>query len=368
MVRAPQPRRIPRPPGTPVHGGDPLAATGRTLRWGVVSTGGIARTMAAHIATLHDAELHAVSSRSEERALAFAEEFGFTTSYGDAGVPGYRQLAEDAEVDVVYVATPHGSHYDVTRSVLEGGKHALVEKAFTVTASEAERLVALAAERGLFLMEAVWTRFLPVFHRALDLIEEGQLGEVRWVQGNVGFNATGDPRKRLWAPQDGGGALLDLSVYPLTWVLGALGVPDALAARGSLTADGVDAANALTLSYDDGAQAQILSTLTARTTGVVTIGGREGTLHTLGSLTGPEGLVVATGSTAREERFGTRGLRHAYQLREVTRCIQLGLTESPTMPLADTLASMRLFDEARRQLGVVYPNDAATPGVSAGAG
>lgn len=363
MAQAPRPRHIPRPIGPSSDDADPLAATGRTLRWGVVSTGGIARSVTPRIASLGDAALHAVSSRRTDKAKAFAQEFGFATSYGDGDVPGYQLLADDPDVDVVYVATPHGSHHEVTRAVIAAGKHALVEKAFTINAREAEDLAELARERGVFVMEAVWTRFLPVFQRVLDVIESGEIGDVQWLQGDLGFRATEDPRERLWAPEAGGGALLDLTVYPLTWALGALGFPASLLARGVLTDDGVDASNALMLSYTDGAHVQLLSTLRAQATRSVAIGGTHGTIRTFGSLTGPDGFVVQRGDDAREERF-TTAHRHVYQLREVTRCIQQGLLESPTMPLAHTVRTMRLFDEARRQLGVVYPNDAALSAAS----
>lgn len=351
-------RRIPRPPGTPKESGDPLASTGDALRWGVVSTGSIASEVTAQIARLGDATLQAVSSRDADRARAFAERFGFATSYGGGATPSFERLAADPDVDVVYVATPHGSHFDVTKAVLEAGKHALVEKSFTVTGAEAEALVDIARERGLFLMEAVWTRFVPAFHAALDEVEAGALGDVRWIQGDLGFRATSDARRRLWAPEDGGGALLDLSVYPLTWVLGVLGFPDRLEAEAELTDEGVDAANALTLSWAHGARAQLLSTLLAQTTRTLTIGGTEGTLRTGAPLTGPDAFVIERDGSVHESHFEPSAPRYAYQLREVTRCIQGGLRESPTMPLDDTIATMRLFDEARRRMGVTYPHDA----------
>jgi predicted dehydrogenase len=350
-------RRFPRPPGTPADGGDPREATGRPLRWGVVATGSIARSVTPQLAALADARLQAVSSRSRDRAEAFAREFGFARAYGDDGTPGYRQLAEDPDVDVVYVATPHGQHHEVTRAVLEAGKAVLVEKAFTVTAWEADDLVALARDRGAFAMEAVWTRFVPSFQAALDVFAAGELGEPRWVQADIGFPASRNGRRRLWAPEDGGGALLDLTVYPLTWAWAALGFPRGVTARGTLTDEGVDATNALTLEYEGGAQAQLLSSLVAHATRTFTVGGTEGTLRTLGSLTGPPGFVVRRGEAERTVHTEATAPRYTYQLREVTRCVQQGLLESPTMPLADTVATMRLFDEARRQLGVRYPHD-----------
>jgi predicted dehydrogenase len=346
-------RHILRPPG----GDDPLAPTGRTLRWGVVATGSIATTVTRDLVQLADARLHAVSSRSVDRAERFATSFGAPRAYGDeGGTPGFVRLVEDPEVDVVYVATPHGQHHQVALAAIEAGKALLVEKAFTVTTWETEELVRRARARGVFMMEALWTRFLPAFQAALDVVAEGEIGEPRWVQADLGFPAPRE-RRRLWAPEDGGGALLDLSVYPLTWAIAGLGFPNGLHAVGSLTDEGVDAWNALTLSFGDRGCAQLLSTFTSHATQTATIAGSEGTLRTTGSLTNPPSFAVRRGERVREVVAQGMGPRYAYQLREVTRCVQEGLLESPTMPLADTLATMRLFDEARAQLGVRYPHD-----------
>lgn len=354
------PRFVARPPGLEPDAPGPLVATGRPLRWGVVATGGIARTVTAQLVQLEDAVLHAVSSRDLERARAFADEHGAPAAYGDDGEPGYVHLAADPDVEVVYVATPHGQHFEVTRALLEAGKHVLVEKAFTINAREAEALIDLARSRGAFLMEAVWTRFTPGFQRAQDAIEAGEIGDVKWVQADFGFRAGDDDRSRLWAPEAGGGALLDLTVYPFTWAFAALGAPAGVHASGTLTTAGVDAMNALTLTYEDGAHAQILSSLTAHTSRTATIGGTEGTLRTAAGLCDPPAFTVTRADGAREAIFESDVPRYAPMLREVTRCVQEGRRESPTMPLADTLVAMRAFDEARRQLGVRYPNDAAS--------
>jgi predicted dehydrogenase len=336
----------------------PLAATGRPLRWGVVATGSIARTVASQLVRLEDAVLHAVSSRDAARARAFGRDLGAPVAYGDGGgMRGHERMAADPDVDVVYVATPHGQHYDVTKPLIEAGKHVLVEKAFTISGAEAAALVDLAAERGTFLMEAVWTRFLPVYQRALDVVAAGELGDVRWVQADLGFAAARDPRARLWEREAGGGALLDLAVYPFTWAFGVLGMPSGVHAVGTRTRDGVDGTHALTLTYPDGAVAQLLGTLEAHATRTATIGGTRGTLRTFAPLTRPEGFMVMIGDVHRREEVGLGSAPYAWMLREVTRCVQQGLRESPTMPLADTVATLRLFDAARAQLGVSYPND-----------
>lgn len=337
---------------------DPLAATGRSLRWGVVATGSIARTVTSQLVRLEDAVLHAVSSRDPARARAFADDLGAPVAYGDGGgMRGVERMAADPDVDVVYVATPHGQHFEVAKPLLEAGKHVLVEKAFTITGDEATALVDLATERGVFLMEAVWTRFLPAYQRALDVVASGELGDVRWVQADLGFAAARDPRARLWARADGGGALLDLAVYSFTWAFGALGMPNGVHAVGTRTAEGVDGTHALTLTYPDGAVAQLLGTLEAQATRTATIAGTRGTLRTFAPLPRPEGFTVAVGDEHRREEIGLGSAPYAWMLREVTRCVQQGLRESPTLPLADTVATLRLFDAARAQLGVRYPND-----------
>lgn len=337
---------------------DPLAATGPALRWGVIATGGIARTVAEDLALLPDAELHAVSSRGQATANEFAAKYGFAKAYGDdGGIHGYQRLLADEAVDVVYVATPHAQHHEIVLAALHAGKHVLCEKAFTINAREAGELIDVAREKGLFLMEAVWSRFLPAMQRAFDIAHSGELGELHWVSADLGFPAPYSPASRLWARQDGGGALLDIAVYPLLWALGTLGFPHSVTASGVINDDGVDSQNALTLGYA-GAQAQLTSSLLAHGPRTATVAGSRGYLQSIGSINNPRELVIRIGlEEPRREMFDAVGRGYVYELREVTRCIHQGLTESPVMPLEDTLHVMRLFDGARAQLGVSYPND-----------
>ncbi|KQR67166.1 oxidoreductase [Arthrobacter sp. Leaf337] len=339
---------------------DPRSSTGRPLRWGIVATGSIARSMVQDLALLADAELYAVSSRSQKSADAFAAEYGFARAYGDDdGAPGYRRLLADDSVDVVYVATPHAQHYEVALAALQAGKHVLCEKALTINAREAAELVNLARSKNLFMMEAMWSRFLPSMQRAFEIAASGELGTVQWVTADLGFPAVYSPSARLWALKDGGGALLDLTVYPLLWALGTLGFPQAVSATGSVNDDGVDTQNALTLEYHHGGQAQLTSSLMAYGPRAATVAGSLGYLHTMGSINNPREILVRVGmAEPRTEHFDVVGRGYSYELREVTRCIQQGLTESPVMPLEDSLNVMRLFDGVRAQLGVSYPNDA----------
>ncbi|MGP4032640.1 Gfo/Idh/MocA family protein [Pseudarthrobacter sp. 1C304] len=339
---------------------DPRTATGARLRWGVIATGGIAAAVTRDLELLADAELYAVSSRTQAAADAFAADFGFARAYGDQdGHTGYERLLANEAVDVVYVATPHAHHHEIAMAALTAGKHVLCEKSFTVNAREASELVSLARDKGLFLMEAMWSRFLPSMQRAFEIAGSGDIGDVKWVGADLGFPAPYSPTSRLWAPADGGGALLDLTVYPLLWALGTLGFPQTVTATGWLNDDGVDAQNALTLGYHHGAQAQLTSSLLAHGPRTATVAGSQGFLQSVGSINNPKELLVRVGfDEPRTETFDVVGRGYSYELREVTRCIQHGLTESPVMPLEDSLNTMRLFDGVRAQLGVSYPNDA----------
>jgi predicted dehydrogenase len=334
---------------------DPRTPTGRPVRWGVVATGSIAATVTADLALLPDAVLHAVSSRDGARAAAFAERFGSARAYGS-----HEALLADPDVEVVHVATPHAQHAEVVAAALRAGKAVLCEKPVTVNAREAQEVVDLAREHGVFLMEAVWTRFLPSFQRALALAASGEIGTVQWVAAEVGFPAPPDPTARLWARAAGGGALLDLAVYPLLWAWGTLGLPDAVTAVGTLTGEGVDAQNALTLSYASGAQAQLTTSLLARSPHSALVCGTRGWVRAQGpdAVYRPTRLEVQAGDAdVRTEEFELIGSGYVHELREVTRCLQQGLPESPVMPLEHSLAAMRLLDGARAQLGVAYPAD-----------
>jgi len=219
--------------------------------------------------------------------------------------------------------------------------------------------VKLARENNVFFMEAVWSRFLPSMQRAFEIAASGELGDIQWVSADLGFPAPYDPTARIWALNDGGGALLDITVYPLLWALGTLGFPQSVTAVGSLNEDGVDTQNALTLGYADGAQAQLTSSLMAHGPRTATVAGGLGFLQTVGSVNNPRELLIRVGwDEPRHEHFYVVGIGYTYELREVTRCVQQGLTESPVMPLEDSVNVMRLFDGVRSQLGIRYPNDA----------
>lgn len=338
---------------------DPLLPTGRPIRWGVVSTGRISSIVARDLSLLPDAVLHSVSSRTQKAAETFAAHYGFSRAYGDDKTTlGYERLVQDPEVDVVYVATPHSSHYVVAKAALKAGKHVLCEKPLTINSKEAAELVDIARARQVFFMEAIWSRFLPSVQRAAEIIATNELGDIRWMQADMGGRAPYSPAARVWRLPDGGGSLMDVAVYPLTWALLALGPPETVKATADLNFEGIDAQTALTLSYSSGASAQIITTLTSVTTRTVTIAGTLGVLRSNAPLLNPTELIITSDTGhSRTEKFAPAGQGYTYQLREVLRCIQQGLLESPTMPLSDTLSMMQLLDDIRGQIGLRYPAD-----------
>lgn len=346
-------RYIQAPPAAHPSAPSPIRATGRSLNWGVVSTGRVVGKVLADLQSLEDANVIAVSSRSEERARAFADEHDIEWAYGS-----YEAMFAEPEIEAVYIAVPHGQHFELVMAALKAGKNVLCEKSLTINASEARTLVAEAKEQDLFLMEAVWSRFTPAFNRALDILESGELGTPSWIQADLGFVAPYDPKWRLYDPEAGGGALLDLAVYPLTWAIGAMGFPNSVQATSDFNDDGVDIQTAITLGYTGVRHAQLMVSLVSSPTKEARIACTKGWLGTNAPLHNPTKLFIhPLNGPARTEVFEPVGENYTYEFREATRCIQEGLNESPTMPWEHSVTTMAIFDGIRHQLGLRYPND-----------
>lgn len=317
----------------------------KPVRWGVIAPGGIADVVTSDLLLVRGAEVLAVSSRALPRAQEFAAKHGIPRAYGSTD-----DLLADPDVDVVYVATPHAQHHEVTRAALLAGKHVLCEKAFTLTLADAQDLVDLARDRGLFLMEAMWTRFNPLIRRVKALVAEGAIGDVRAVHADFGFTADYDPEHRLWNPALGGGALLDLGVYPVSFAHMLLGEPESITVHGSLAPTGVDADVALLLAYASGAHALLTCSLTSTPAVRAAIVGSAGRIEIPEPFFNPSAIVV----NGEEERVELDGTGYTYQLVEVTQRVANGYTESPEMTLDDTLAVMRTLTTALGALGVNY--------------
>jgi len=322
-------------------------------RWGFLATGGIATTVAGDLPLVPGARALAVASRDAGRAAAFADRHGFERSYGS-----YADLLADPDVDVVYVATPHGQHRAVTRAALEAGKHVLVEKSFTTTLEGGRELVDLARSRGLFAMEAMWTRFQPTVLALLDALADGVVGEVRHVHADLGFPVPEDPAGRFYDPVQGGGSLLDMGVYPVAVARMVLGAPTEVLARGTLTSTGVDAEASLLLTHRGGATATLHSTITATPPrrGVVT--GTRGWVETEGAVHAPDAYVVhRPGADPERTALARTGRGYAHMLEHVQECLAEGRTESPLWPLSTTLEVMGVLERALHALGVRMDDD-----------
>ncbi|MBK7621947.1 MAG: Gfo/Idh/MocA family oxidoreductase [Kineosporiaceae bacterium] len=322
----------------------------RPLRWGVLGTGGIARSFIREVGALDDARVVAVGSRTTERAEQVAAELGVPAAHGSL-----QALVTDPAVDAVYVATPHPAHAEGALAAIGAGKHVLVEKPFTMNAAEARQVATAARDAGVFCLEAMWTRFLPHAVRIRELIADGALGEIRTVVADHGQGFAADPAHRLYDPALGGGAVLDLGIYPLSWVVMVLGVPTAVTAVADPAMTGVDATTSAVLRYPNGAHAVITTTLTARTACRTFITGTAGTIDVEPIFYAPTGFTL-TRREGSSEHFETpalagpgKGLR--FEAAEVARCVRAGLTESPVLPLDETIAIMELVDEIHRQIG-----------------
>lgn len=325
------------------------------IRWGILGTGEIASKFATDLARVSDAETCAVGSRSREAADAFAERFGIPVRYAN-----YRALVEDPAVDVVYVALPHPWHHEWALAALESGKAVLCEKPFTVTASEARELVAAARRQHRFLMEAMWTRFLPNMVWVRGILAAGALGVIRTVHAELGQRMRHDPAGRMFAPELGGGALLDLGVYPVSFASGVLGTPQAVTATATATETSVDAQCSVILRYANGAQAVLHATLEVDTPSSAVVAGSEGRLELSGPLFDPSSVRLVHGANPHAEvveeiRRSDPGHGWHHEAAEVGRCLRAGLLESPTMPLDESVAIMETLDEIRRQIGLRYP-------------
>lgn len=325
------------------------------IRWGIVGPGRIAENVVGDFRFVEGAQAFAVGSRSAERAADFARRHGLERAHGS-----YAELIADPDVDVLYIATPHPQHHAVAMAGLKAGKALLVEKAFTATVAGATEVAALARETGRFVMEAMWTRFQPAVVRLRELVADGAIGELRSVQADLGVTRPFDPADRLFAPELGGGALLDLGVYVVSFAQMLLGTPEVVTATGSLFANGADAESSLLLGWADGRSATLTVSLRAPLPGAARVFGTEGWIDVVPRFHHPDTIVLhRDGAEPETITRPPLGRGYAHELIEVTEGVRAGRGESAVMPPADTLAVQRVLEDALAQLGVRYSEDPA---------
>jgi len=328
----------------------------QTIRWGILGCGKIARKFASDLRLAEDAELTAIASRSMETAKAFAEEFPAKYVHDS-----YEALVKNNEVDVIYVATPHSHHYEHTILCLENNKAVLCEKAFAVNAEQARKMIALAQEKKVFLMEALWTKFLPHYNKMQEMIHKEMIGTVKSVIVNFGFKPQDPVPQRLFDPALAGGTMLDIGIYNVFIALSVLGKHDEIAAVMNPASTGVDEQCSVVFHYDHGAMAHLFSTFASNLSIDAYISGTDGRIRLSHRFYAPDSTIEYYPTTIDSRKIiqveKEEGLGYQYEARHVGDCLRNGKTESPVMSFADTILLMETLDEIRKKAGIHYEAD-----------
>jgi predicted dehydrogenase len=328
------------------------------IRWGILGTGNIAHQFARGLKSTPDAKLLACGSRSQESADAFGDMFNVPRRYDS-----YAALTHDPDIDVIYIGTLHPFHAENALLCLDAGKAVLCEKPFTMNAREADHIIRRAREGGLFLMEAMWTRFIPAMVKVRELIAAGVIGGVRMLTADFGFRFEFDPQHRLFNHELGGGALLDVGIYPIALAASLLGKPTEIVSQAHIGDTGVDEQSALIFKYAGGELALLSSAVRTETPQEACIMGTNGMIRIASRWWMPGQFRLAVqGQPEQVFDLPFEGNGYNYEAAEVGRCLRAGLLQSPVMPLDETLAIMRTMDTIRAQWGLVYPGDEPPPG------
>ena len=327
-------------------------------RWGILGTGFIAGLQTPDLVD-NGSVVQAVGSRTMASAAEFAVRFQIPTSHGS-----YEDLVADPDVDVVYISTPHPFHHENALLALDAGKHVLIEKPFAMNAWQAREIVELAETKGLIALEAMWTRYLPHMVRIRELIRSGALGEVRTVIADHNQNLPKDPAHRLNDPALGGGALLDLGIYPVSFAFDVFGAPTGIRAAASMTETGVDRQTAMIFEYDGGQQAVLHCALDTAGPNQASIIGTEGRIEIPSVWYTPSAFTRYDADGNVVERFDEpvtgRGMQ--YQAQEMERLIAAGSMATDILPPRQSVQVMEAMDEVRRQIGLAYASDDKDPG------
>lgn len=335
-------------PSTPAY----TPITDRPVRWGILAAGGIARALATNINDVEGGELVAVAARDGERAAAFAQDFGIPRSYGS-----YAELYADDEVDAIYVSSTHPFHKEHALACIAAGKHVLLEKPATLTVHDTEQVLEAAREARVLLLEALWTRYQPIVRDAVDRVRRGDIGAVRTFHAAFTVPFPYDESHRLFDLANGGGALLDIGIYPVTLGHLFVGHPTDVQVLGTKVATGADSLTALQWISAEGGVAQVVGDSLSHGASETVIRGTQGWIQLHGPVNNPESFTIFRGAESELVEGERRGREH--EVEEMQRCLRQGLLESPLAPHADTVAIMTILESARRELGVRYPQEDA---------
>ncbi|MCL2092834.1 MAG: Gfo/Idh/MocA family oxidoreductase [Treponema sp.] len=321
-------------------------------KWGILGPGMITHKFTAGLKVTPDAELYAVGSRDLGRAEAFAKQHGFAKAYGS-----YQELVEDKELDIVYVATPHPQHEEAALLCLKHGKGVICEKPFAVNTAQTRRMIDCARSQGVFLMEAMWTRFLPAICKVRELLAEDAIGQVRHVYSGNGFRTEVRPESRLFSLAYGGGALLDMGIYNLSFCSMIFGkAPARIQSQISIGSTGVDEECSALFSYDEHQSAQLYTAIRVANRHGALILGEKGSIY-VPNFGGASSLTLQNQEGTKELEFPYEATGYQFEAQEVMRCLDEGLKESAVMPLDETLAIIQTMDQIRKQNGLRYPCD-----------
>ncbi len=323
----------------------------KITNWGIIGTGKIAQSFAGALHQVPDARLHSVLSRTQASANQFARinNAAFATENGE-------DFLNDPELEVVYIATPHPMHHRDAIKCLQAGKHVLCEKPLALNLGQVREMIAAAESNGRFLMEAMWTWFLPAIMRAKSLLEDGAIGMPRIISADFGFNFPFDPKHRFFNPELGGGALLDIGIYPLALALYFFGKPETVTGVAVIGKTGVDESMTASLRYADGRVASCLATGRAETPCEAVIAGSKGYLRIHRNFWRSERLTIHRRDRESQElNIPIHGNGYNYELMHTQTCIREGRTQSPVMSWQDSLHLMEIMDQLRRSWSLRYP-------------
>lgn len=325
----------------------------KPIRWGILGTGKIANTFTQALKTLPQAEIKAVGSRNKHKALTFAKTYNIPNAYAS-----YEELVQDRDVDIIYVSTPHSLHKENTLLALEADKHVLCEKPLALNSQEIDVMINTAVKRNLFLMEAMWMWFFPALQDVKKRIDRGDLGELRQLTADFGFFLKFDPKHRLFNPDLGGGALLDIGIYPLALAFYLLGKPEKTTSQAILGKSGVDEQIHLLLNYPGEKNAVLNASVRAGLPNEAVISGSKGFIRICQEFWHPEKITVSL-TRGKEESFtfpqAVNGME--YEAQHVMDCLLSGKTESDVMPHQASRDLMAIMDDLRQSWGVRYPGE-----------
>ncbi len=321
----------------------------KKINWGIIGLGKIANKFTEGLTNVENAEIYGVASRSKENAISFAKEYNATVAYGS-----YKQLMQDEKVDVIYIATPHVFHHELTMECIRNGKAVLCEKPFAMNITQAKEMIELSRSKNVFLMEALWTRFLPHFKFINEKIQSGDLGKIRFINADFGFMAEYDRSKRLFNKELGGGSLLDIGIYPVFMAYSLLGKPDKIEAKAEFTETNVDASCDIRFSYPDGVKAELFSTLLENTPTTAEIELEKGTIFLNSRFHEPTSVKITSEGKEETFEFGVETKGYNFEAEHVTRMLQEGKTESNIWNLDKTHDLMELLDAIREKINLKY--------------